>query len=134
MKPSVEFEGKSPNKHNKFYFKVEPLSEQLSMAIREGIIHEGRIKKKDLELRQKFMDAGMELKEADQVKDIYKGSMFLETTRGQVHMQEVLEMVLDMFEDVMDKGPLAREPCIKVKVTMTDMKLHEDAIHRGPDC
>ena len=132
MKPSVEFEGKSPNKHNKFYFKVEPLSEQLSMAIREGIIHEGRIKKKDLELRQKFMDAGMELKEADQVKDIYKGSMFLETTRGQVHMQEVLEMVLDMFEDVMDKGPLAREPCIKVKVTMTDMKLHEDAIHRGP--
>ncbi|MFA5141787.1 MAG: elongation factor EF-2 [Candidatus Woesearchaeota archaeon] len=132
MKPSVEFEGKSPNKHNKFYFKVEPLSEQLSMAIREGIIHEGRIKKKDLELRQKFMDSGMELKEADQVKDIYKGSMFLETTRGQVHMQEVLEMVLDMFEDVMDKGPLAREPCIKVKVTMTDMKLHEDAIHRGP--
>lgn len=131
-KPSIEFEGKSPNKHNKFYFKVEPLSPELATAIRENLIHEGRIKKKDLELRQKFMDAGMELKEADQVKDVYKGSLFLETTRGQVHMQEVLEMVLDMFEDVMDRGPLAREPCVAVKVTMTDMKLHEDAIHRGP--
>jgi elongation factor 2 len=129
---SVEFEGKSPNKHNKFYFKVEPLSAALTNAIREGIILEGRIKKKDLELREKFMAAGMELKEADQVRDIYKGSIFSETTRGQVHLQEVLEMVLDMFEDVMERGPLAREPCINVRVTMTDMKLHEDAIHRGP--
>jgi elongation factor 2 len=32
----------------------------------------------------------------------------------------------------MSKGPLAREPCLKVKVMLTDMKLHEDAIHRGP--
>jgi elongation factor 2 len=47
-------------------------------------------------------------------------------------MQEVIEMILDMFEDVMRGGPLAREPCIKCKVRLTDMKLHEDAIHRGP--
>jgi elongation factor 2 len=41
-------------------------------------------------------------------------------------------MVLDMFEDVMSKGPIANEPCFKVKVALTDCKLHEDAIHRGP--
>jgi len=29
-------------------------------------------------------------------------------------------------------GPLAREPCDKVLVRIADMKLHEDAIHRGP--
>ncbi len=131
-KLSQEAEGKSPNKHNKFYFKVEPVSEQMMNALKEDMVPEGRIKKKDMELRAKLMDAGMELKEADQVKDIYKGCIFLETTRGQVHLPEVLEMILDMFEDVVDKGPLAREPCINVKVTMTDMKLHEDAIHRGP--
>jgi len=32
----------------------------------------------------------------------------------------------------MDQGPLAREPCMRMKVTLEDIKLHEDAIHRGP--
>lgn len=132
LKPSQEAEGKSPNKHNKFYFKVEPLDENIRAAIKSSEIPEMRIKKKDLKLRTKFTDLGMETKEADNIKDIYKGSIFVEATRGQVHVGEVLEMVLDMFEDVMGSGPLAREPCIGVKVTMTDMKLHEDAIHRGP--
>jgi elongation factor 2 len=27
---------------------------------------------------------------------------------------------------------MAKEPCIGVKVTLTDCKLHEDSIHRGP--
>ena len=47
-------------------------------------------------------------------------------------MIEVIEMIFDMFEDVMENGPLAREPSINVMVSLTDMKLHEDAIHRGP--
>jgi elongation factor 2 len=41
-------------------------------------------------------------------------------------------MILDAFEMVMDQGPLAREPCMRMKVTLEDIKLHEDAIHRGP--
>ena len=42
------------------------------------------------------------------------------------------ELLLDSFEQVMDAGPLARERCMKMKVSLMDMKLHEDAIHRGP--
>ena len=41
-------------------------------------------------------------------------------------------MILDMFEDVMKQGPLCKEPCVGMKITLNDMKLHEDAIHRGP--
>ena len=41
-------------------------------------------------------------------------------------------MVMDAFEMVMDQGPLAREPCMKMKVSLMDIRLHEDAIHRGP--
>ena len=74
----------------------------------------------------------MDSKTALKVKDIYNGNIFLDMTRGQVHVGEVIEMLLDMFEDVMTKGPLAHEPCLKVKIMLTDMKLHEDAIHRGP--
>lgn len=131
-KKGLEFEGKSPNKHNKFYFVVEPLDPALSEKIKSGEIPEMRIKKKDLNLRQKFTETGMETKVADSVKDVFKNSIFIDATRGQVHIGEVIDMVLDMFEDVMNSGPLAREPCTGVKVTLTDMKLHEDAIHRGP--
>jgi len=56
----------------------------------------------------------------------------MDETKGEVHIGEVIEMVLDAFEMVMDQGPLAREPCTKMKISLVDIKLHEDAIHRGP--
>ncbi len=126
------FEGKSPNKHNKLYFLAEPLPEALVREMKEGSIQEGRIKRKDLELRDKLMKHGFDTKEADGVKDIYRGNIFVDMVRGEVHIGEIMEMVLDMFEDVMRAGPLAREPSIGVRITMVDTKLHEDAIHRGP--
>jgi len=104
----------------------------MSDTIKSGDIPEGRIKKKDLVIRDKLVELGMNSKEALKVKDVYQGNIFVEATRGQVHIGEILEMVLDMFEDVMRQGSVAREPCFKMKVTMVDCKLHEDAIHRGP--
>ena len=129
---SNEVEGKTPNKHNKFYFYVEPLEPAIREAIKKGEIPEMRLKKKDLAIRDKLVECGMESKVAIKVKDIYKGNMFVEQTRGLVHIGEVMEMILDVFETVINAGPLAKEPCIGVKVIFTDAKLHEDAIHRGP--
>ncbi|MBW2975266.1 elongation factor EF-2 [Candidatus Woesearchaeota archaeon] len=131
-KKGPEVEGKTPNKHNKFYFYVEPLEPAIAEAIKKGEIPEMRLKKKDLAIRDKFVECGMDSKVAIKVKDIYKGNLLVEQTRGLVHIGEVMEMVLDMFEDVMNSGPLAKDPCIGVKVVFTDAKLHEDAIHRGP--
>jgi len=131
-KPSQEIAGKTPNKHNLFFFKVEPLEDSISEAIKKGEIREGRIKKKNLELRDKLVECGMKSKDALKLKDVFNGNILMDMTRGQVHVGEVIEMIFDMFEDVMKKGPLAHEPCFKVKVMLTDMKLHEDAIHRGP--
>ena len=74
----------------------------------------------------------MSSKDALKIKDIYNGNILVDMTRGQVHVGEVIELIFDMFEDVMSSGPLAHEPCFKVRVNLTDMKLHEDAIHRGP--
>jgi elongation factor 2 len=131
-KPSPEMEGKSPNKHNKLYFKVEPIDDATYDLIKKGEIREGRIKKKDLDMRDKLVGAGWDNKVALSVKDVYNGCLFLDATRGIVYINEILEMVMDMFEDVMKAGPIAREPCLRVKVSLTDCKLHEDAIHRGP--
>ncbi len=131
-KKSIEAEGKSPNKHNKFYFIVEPIEDEIYEVIKEGKVHEGRVNKKEQEMCAAFEEAGMDSKISRKVRDIFKGNLLIDMTRGQVHIGEVIEMIMDMFEDVMTSGPLAREPCNKVKVMLMDMKLHEDAIHRGP--
>ncbi len=131
-KESPEAEGKSPNKHNKLYFKVEPVTEDIKEAIKDGKLPNARIKKKDKDVAEVFRELGWDAKKATKVKEIYNGNIFLDGTRGIVYINEIMEMVLDMFEDVMGAGPLAKEPCTGVMVTLTDCKLHEDAIHRGP--
>jgi elongation factor 2 len=125
-------EGKTPNKHNKVYFIVEPLEPQIRELLKNGDISEGRIKKKDLVMRDKLVAAGWDNDTALSVRQIYNGNMFLDATRGIVQLSEAMELVLEGFEQVMNEGPLAREPCVGVKVILIDAKLHEDAIHRGP--
>ena len=131
-KKSETKEGRSPNKHNSFYIKLEPLEDNIYEAIRSGALPEGRIKKKSKTITEILSKLGWSGDQARNVRDVYKGNVFLDETRGEVHIGEVIEMVLDAFEMVMDSGPLAREPCMKIKVSLMDIKLHEDAIHRGP--
>ena len=132
-KPSAEFEGKSPNKHNKYYISVEPLDNIFYKAIKEGEIPEMRLKKKDQTIVDKIAGLGiMDPKDAKKVKEIFKGNILFDATRGIVHIGEVMEMTMQAFEQVMKEGPIAREPCTNLRVNIHDIKLHEDAIHRGP--
>jgi len=131
-KESREVDGRSPNRHNIFTIKVEPLEDSVYDAIREGELPEGRIKKKDKNISEKLREIGVDKDEVGQYRDIYKGNVFLDKVRGEVYMQEVIELILDSFEQVCNQGPLAREPCMRMKVSLVDIKLHEDAIHRGP--
>ena len=132
VKKSREFEGKSPNKHNKFYFIIEPLDDKVYKAIKDGDIPEMKFKKKDKAMWEKFVQLGMDAKEARKVVEVFKGNMLMDNTRGIVHIGEVIEMVSEGFEQVMKGGPLCREPGDKVLVRIMDCRLHEDAIHRGP--
>jgi len=131
-KESAPSEGRSPNKHNSFFITVEPLEDAVYQAIQKGEIHEKRYKKKDEQLTVALQAAGISNDEIKNYRDIYKGNVLLDETRGEVHMVEVIDMIMDGFEQVMDAGPLAREPCAKLKISIVDIKLHEDAIHRGP--
>ena len=131
-KNSSEVEGKSPNKHNKLYFKVEPMDPKVSAAIKNDELPTGRWKKKDNEAVAVLRELGWDTKVATKVKAIFEGNMFVDRTRGIVQINEIMELVLDMFEDVMKAGGLAKEPCINMMVSLMDCTLHEDAIHRGP--
>jgi len=127
-----EGEGRSPNKHNVFYLKVEPLEEEVYQAIKNGEISEGRIKKKDEILTKKLRELNIDFDEIRHYKEIYKGNVFIDTIKGEVALGEVIELIMDAFEQVIDAGPQAREPCMRMKLSLIDIKLHEDAIHRGP--
>ncbi len=131
-KESSETEGRSPNKHNSFFISVAPLEDDIYEAIKIGEIPEGRVKKKSQELATRFSKFEWDNSTVKSIRDIYKGNVFFDNTKGEVHIGEVIDMVLDAFEEVIDKGPLAREPCTKMKIFLEDIKLHEDAIHRGP--
>ncbi|MGK0208954.1 MAG: elongation factor 2 [Patescibacteria group bacterium] len=131
-KVSESAEGRSPNKHNSFFITVEPLDDTISAAIVDGKLPEGRVKKKDKTLNETMVEVGISRDEAQQYRNIFHGNVFLDKTKGEVHIGEVIELLLDGFEEVMKAAPLAREPGLRFKVCLVDMKLHEDSIHRGP--
>lgn len=125
-------EGKSPNKHNKFQISVEPLEKEVLTAILEGDIKDGRRKQRSKDLRAQLAELGMDNEEARRIIDVFHGNVFVDMTRGIQHLDEIMELMLDSFEDVMKNGPLSKEPVLGVKVKLMDATLHEDAIHRGP--
>ncbi len=131
-KESEVLMGKSPNKHNKVFFKVEPISDEMEQQFKKDKLTDRRVTKKDKELWKTLEEGGMDSKKARKVKDIRDGNILVDGTRGIVYINEVIEMIMDTFEEVMDEGPIAKEPCYGVRVTLDDLKLHEDAIHRGP--
>jgi len=125
-------EGKSPNKHNKFQIIVEKIPENIYESMKSGEIPEIRIKKKDQIIIDKLRALGVDSKESIKYKEFYKRNILVDATKGIVHIGEVIELIADGFEQVMNEGPLAREPGFGLRVKIVDCKLHEDAIHRGP--
>ena len=126
------FEGKSPNKHNKFYMIVEPLEEAIVEAIKNGEIKtEGKIKDPKA-LAKQLSDLGMDKEQAKGVVAFKNNNIFLDTTKGIQNLHETMELCKQAFDEAMDQGPLANERVAGLKVMLVDAKLHEDSIHRGP--
>ncbi len=126
------FEGKSPNKHNKFYMIVEPLEEAIVEAIKNGDIKtDGKIKDPKA-LAKQLSDLGMDKEQAKGVVAFKNNNIFLDTTKGIQNLHETMELCKQAFDEAMDQGPLANERVAGLKVMLVDAKLHEDSIHRGP--
>ena len=122
-------EGVSPNRHNRFYMEVEPLDQKCIDLIKSG---EASMNIPEVERREKFMEAGMAKVEARKISEIIEANMFIDMTKGIQYLHETMELILEGFREAVTHGPLAKERCQGIKVRLIDVKLHEDAIHRGP--
>ena len=130
---SPEVEVRTPNGHNILYFSIEKLDDTIFGALERDELPEGRIGKKRVEdLWRKLGELGMSNDEARQVREIYKGNIFEDRTRGLVLLGEVIDSIMDGWKLVIDGGPLAKEPVMKTKIILHDAKLHVDHMHRGP--
>ena len=126
------FEGKSPNKHNKFYIEVEPLEQAVYDAIKAGDIKtEGKIKDPKA-LAKQLQDLGMDRDEARGIVSFKDTNVFMDVTKGIQYLNETLELAKQAFDEAMTVGPLAQEKSMGMKVRLVDAKLHEDGVHRGP--
>ncbi len=122
-------EGKSPNRHNRFYIELEPMDPAIVKLILDG---EVSMNQQAIERRDILAAAGMDKEEAKNVKAIEGTNMFIDMTKGIQYLNETMELVLEGWREALRGGPLADEQVQNLKVRLVDVKLHEDAIHRGP--
>jgi len=127
------FEGKSPNRHNRFMMECEPLSAEVVAALREGHFGSGAIRSGDAkEVGNKFGEFGMDKDLMRKIYAINGTNVLVNDTKGIQGLHETRELIIEAFNEVCKKGPIADEPVMGMMVRLVDAKLHEDAIHRGP--
>ncbi len=127
------FEGKSPNRHNRFYIEAEPLPDEVVQALRDGHFGDGTVRNKDAkETGNKFAEFGMNKDLMRKIYAINGTNVLVNDTKGIQNLHETRELIIEGFNEVCKKGPLAEEPLMGVMMRLVDAKLHEDAIHRGP--
>lgn len=131
-KKSVPVEGKSPNKHNRFYMSVEPVPADIYKVMTTGEIKDGIIKGKKSETVDKLIELGMDRDDAKNSLLIQNHCILIDDTKGIQYLNEAMELIKMAFKEVCEQGPLAKEPSSAVIVRLTDAALHEDAVHRGP--
>jgi elongation factor 2 len=127
------FEGKSPNRHNRFFFEIEALPGEVVNALRNGDLGDGPVRSSDAkETGNKFGELGMDKDLMRKIYAINGTNVLVNDTKGIQGLHETRELIIEAFNEVCKKGPIADEPVQGMFVRLTDAKLHEDAIHRGP--
>ena len=105
-------EGKSPNRHNRFYFDIEPLPDEIVALIKNG---EVSMNQQALERRDVLMKAGLDKDEAKSVKDIKGTNMLFDMTKGIQYLNETMELIIEGIHEALAGGPLADEPVQNLK-------------------
>ena len=74
----------------------------------------------------------MDRNESKSVVWIHDTNMLVDATKGIQYLHETMELIKEAYIEAMNRGPLAAEKAMGLKVRLVDAKLHEDSVHRGP--
>jgi len=132
-KSSMVCLAKSPNKHNRLYLTAEPITENLVKQLASKEIHSrGDVNAQSRVLVGHGWDANDSKKiwafgpEGDE-----ETNLFVDTTKGVDHLNEIRDSVVSGFMIQTGSGVLCDEPVRGVRYNLCDVTLHSDAVHRG---
>ena len=95
------FEGKSPNRHNRFYIETEPLPDDVVNALREGVFGDGAVRNKDArKVGDSFAEFGMNKDMMRKIYAINGTNLLVNDTKGIQNLHETRELIIDGFNDV----------------------------------
>ena len=118
------FEGKSPNRHNRFFFEIEPLTDEVVAALRAGDLGDGAVRSNDAkEIGNKFGELGMNKDLMRKIYAINGSNVLVNDTKGIQGLHETRELIIEAFNAVCVKGPIADEPVQGMFVRLVDAKL-----------
>jgi elongation factor 2 len=121
--------GKSPNKHNKLWIKIEKLDDVTIEAIKSDKINDMQ----NRDERAKILKSmGWSSDEAKGAVCIEENNILVNRIRGRQYVEEILDHIKTGFREAVHTSPLAKEPAYGLKICLEDITLHEDPVHRGP--
>jgi len=94
-----KFEGKSPNKHNRFYIEVEPLPENIVKALYNNEIPQN-VKKYKKDVVKILQDLGTSKEVAKGVFGIRGLNIATDVTKGIQHLFETRELIKEAFDEL----------------------------------
>merc|ERR1719158_1228447 len=124
---------KSPNKHNRIYLVAEPMEDDLSKDIEEGKAGpKADAKERAKLLKDKYSwDASEATKIWAWGPETEGANVVVDRTQGVAYLLEIKEHVNSAWQWISKEGPLCEENMRCVKMSLMDVTLHTDSIHRG---
>ena len=124
---------KSPNKHNKLYLVADPLKEELTIDIENGVIRANE----DLKVTARSLIDKYEWDQHDARKlwtfgpDNSGPNLLVDQTKAVQYLNEIRDSMESAFQWVTREGVLAEETMRGIRFNILDVELHTDAVHRG---
>jgi elongation factor 2 len=131
---SIQCISKSPNKHNRFYMKSEPLGEEVVKAIDKSEIFPEQENKE--RARKLADDYKWDVTEARKIWCFGSppdgvANVLVDVTKGVQYLNEIKDSCVGAFQQATNEAPFCGESMRGVRFNIEDVVMHADAIHRG---
>jgi elongation factor 2 len=124
---------KSPNKHNKLFVVAEPMKEELTIDIENGVIRPGD----DVKITARTLIDKFDWDQHDARKLWTYGpenvgpNLLVDQTKAVQYLNEIKDSMESAFQWVTKEGVVAEENMRGIRFNILDVELHADAVHRG---